>query len=111
MPMDGDNGYIMLDREFIENSFWFNGAKTLQVFIWILSKANLKDGGYLFDDINRGSVVATNEKIANACGLTIANVRTALAQLEKDKKITREYRNHYQIISVTNFDSYIIDPQ
>jgi len=111
MPMDGENGYIMLDREFMENSFWFNGAKMLQVFIWILSSANLKDIGYGYDDINRGSVVATNEKIANACGLTIANVRTALARLEKDGKITRERRNHYQIITVNNFDSYIIDPQ
>lgn len=110
--MEENNGYIKLKKEYIEDCLWFNGAKMLQVFIWILCKANL-DGEYYnkLDYIPRGSLVATNEQIANGCGLTIANVRTALAKLELSGEITRERRNHYQIIKVNKFESYIIDPQ
>lgn len=106
-----DNGYIVLSKEFISNCLWFHGAKMLHVFIWILANASLDDGYYLLDKVKRGSIVSTNERIANACGITIANVRTALSKLELSGKISRERRNHYQIITVNDFDSYIADPQ
>ena len=109
--MEENNGYIILSRDFINNYLWFNGAKTLHVFIWLIANANLEDGGYMTDDLKRGSVVATNEKIAYTCGLTIANVRTALSNLEKSGNISRERRNHYQIITINDFDSYVVDPE
>ena len=111
MQKEADNGSIILEKEFISNCLWFGNAKMLHVFIWILASANLEDRYYRLDKINRGSVVTTNEHIANACGLTVQNVRTALAALEKDRRITRERRYHYQIITVTDFNSYIEDPQ
>ena len=76
-------------------------------YIWLLFNANVKKSYYRTDTIGRGSLATTNEIIAESCGLTIQNVRTALANLEKTGEITRIIRNRYQIITITNFDTYV----
>ena len=87
---------------------WFTNSKVLSVFIWLIASANLKDEyeKYFDEVIKRGSVATNNVAIAYGCGLTVANVRAALACLEESGDITREKRNHYQIITVKDFDSY-----
>lgn len=97
--------YIKLDRNII-NWRWFKSPKILSVFIWLIIKANVKDGHFRKDDIPRGSLVTSNEHIAEGCGITIPNVRVALANLETTGEITRIARNHYQIIRLNNYETY-----
>lgn len=106
--MDDNKSYIKLTSDF-ENWRWFKNGKTLHVFLYLLANCNLEPQGFCRDTIDRGSLLTTNERIAHDCGLTIQNVRTALANLTSTGDITRERRNHYQIITVTDFDSYIVD--
>lgn len=101
--MSKDSVYFSTD---FVNWRWFHNAKILHVFIWLLLEANEEDRFRGKDSIPRGSLVATNEMIAEECGLTIQNVRTALANLEKTGEISRERRNFYQIISVTDYEKY-----
>ena len=100
--------FIKLDRNIITWR-WFKNSKILSVFIWLLVKANIKEGHFEKDTIKRGSLATSNASIANGCGLTICNVRTALTDLEATGEITRESRNHYQIITIVNYDSYQLD--
>lgn len=100
-----DNDYIVLTEEFL-NWRWFKFHKTAHVFIYLLVTANTKAQYYGKDKIKRGSLVTTNETIAESCGLTFQNVRTALANLESTGEIKRERRNHYQIITITNYENY-----
>ena len=105
--MDESNEYIMLSKSFINNCLWFHESKMLQVFIWILANACPSDGE-CFKTIGKGRIETKNKYIAYHCGMTIANVRTALAKLELSGKITRKHKNHSQIITVVNYDSYIL---
>ena len=97
--------FIKLDRNIIAWR-WFTTPKILSVFIWLLVKANVKEGHFKTDTINRGSLVTSNAHIAEGCGITIDNARTALANLESTGEISREVRNHYQIITINNYESY-----
>ena len=97
--------FIKLDRNII-NWRWFSNSKILSVFIWLIIKANIKEGHFQQDTIKRGSLATSNAHIAEGCGLTVSNVRTALADLESTGEISRVTRNHYQIITVNNYESY-----
>lgn len=100
--------FIKIDRNII-NWGWFKTSKVLHVFLWLLLKANIKDGHFEKDVIHRGSLATSNAHIADGCGLTIDNVRTALANLEQTGEITRNIRNHYQVITIVNYESYQSD--
>lgn len=100
--------FIKLDRNII-NWRWFQNPKILSVFLWLLVKANIKEGHFEKDVIRRGSLATSNAHIAEGCGLTLQNVRTALANLEETGEISREQRNHYQIINIVNYESYQSD--
>ena len=97
--------FIKLDRNII-NWRWFTSPKILSVFIWLLVKANVKEGHFQKDTIKRGSLITSNAHIAEGCGITIQNARTALADLESTGEISREVRNHYQIITIVNYEAY-----
>ena len=97
--------FIKLDRNII-NWRWFQNSKILSVFIWLLVKANIKEGHFEKDQVKRGSLITSNAHIADGCGLTIDNVRTALANLESTGEISRIIRNHYQLITINNYESY-----
>lgn len=100
--------YIKLDRNIIRWG-WFQTPKILSVFIWLLAKANIKEGHFQKDVIHRGSLATSNAHIAEDCGITIDNVRTALANLESTGEISRIIRNHYQIITIVNYEKYQSD--
>lgn len=100
--------FIKIDRNIIHWG-WFKNPKVLSVFIWLLIRANIKRCRFEKDIIMRGSLVTSNAHIAEECGLTIDNVRTALASLEATGEITRQRRNRYQIITVVNYDQYQSD--
>lgn len=100
--------FIKLDRNII-NWRWYGNPKILSVFIWLIIKANIKTGHFQRDIIERGSIATSNAHIAEGCNLTIDNVRTALANLEHTGEITRISRNHYQIITIVNYEAYQTD--
>lgn len=99
-------GIITLNRSFL-NWKWFHNPKILSVYLWLLATAFTEDEVYEKEVIPRGSLVTTNMEIAYGCGITIQNARTALASLEKTGEITRESRNHYQIVNIVDFDKYV----
>lgn len=100
--------FIKLDRNII-NWRWYGNPKVLSVFIWLIVKANIRKGNFEKDVIERGSLVTSNAHIAEGCNLTFQNVRTALANLEETGEIKRIQRNHYQIITIVNYESYQSD--
>lgn len=100
--------FIKLDRNIL-NWGWFRTTKVLHVFIWLMLKANVKDGHFEKDIVKRGSLVTSNARIATDCGLTVDNVRTALANLESTGEITRIIRNRYQLITIVNYEAYQTD--
>ena len=97
--------FIKIDRNII-NWGWYKNPKILSVFIWLIVRANTKKKRFEKDDIERGSLATSNAHIAEECGITIDNVRTALSNLESTGEIIRERRPKYQIITIVNYDAY-----
>lgn len=100
-----DKERIVITEDFKEWQ-WFNASKVLSVYLYLLLHANTKALFKGKDRIKRGAIATTTEIIADTCGITKQNVRNALASLEQAGEISRERRNRYQIITVTNYEQY-----
>lgn len=100
--------YIKIDRNIVRWG-WFQSPNILTVFIWLLVKANIREAKFEKETISRGSLATSNAHIAEECGMTVSKVRTALANLESTGEITRISRNHYQIITINNYENYQSD--
>ena len=97
--------FIKIDRNITEWR-WFKDAKVFQVFSWLLIKANIKDHDFRNYKVKRGSLATSYESIANCCGMSVSSVRRVIASLEETKEIERTVRDHYQIITILNYDEY-----
>ena len=100
--------YIKLDRNIIDWG-WFRKANVLQVFVWLLVKANYEDHKLERYAIHRGQIVTSHERIADGCGMSVSTVRRCLNALEGTGEITRVHTNKFQIITITNYDRYQSD--
>lgn len=102
---DKNKGYIKLYRG-IDEWRWFKDSKVYHVFSWLLIKANVKNHPFQKEMIPRGSLVTSYETISDACGLSVSSVRRVLSALEETEEISREVKNHYQIITILKYDEY-----
>ncbi len=97
--------FIKLDRN-IRQWRWFKNPKTLAVWIWLLTSANIESHDFEQDTIKRGEVATSRKTIAAATGLTEDEVRTALKHLKCTGEITGRARAKYQVITIVEFDKY-----
>ena len=104
--MYSSNPKIKLPVNIVDSDVFI--PKIFSVFTWLLASVNTEDGKCGNEIIGRGSIMTKNATIAFECGLTIDNVRKALAYLQKKGYIKRERRYRNQIITVIDYESYII---
>lgn len=100
------NDYVLIPRDIFSKHDWCKKRPALQVFIYLLLEANTKSKRFGDEIIERGSIATKNRVIAEACGLTVQNVRDALSLLVKEKQIKRKRRYRDQIITITDYESY-----
>lgn len=99
------DGYIKLHRKILDWE-WFQDPNTLTLFIYLLAKANHKAKKWQGQTIERGQLVTSFAKMSEETGLSVRNVRTALAHLESTGEVTRKATNKRQTITVENYTSY-----
>lgn len=97
--------YIKLHRHMLDWE-WFSCAKTLSVFLYVLLKANNREGNWKGTKIQRGQLITSAGCISLATGLTIQNVRTCLERLVMTKEIEKISTNKFSLITVTQYDFY-----
>lgn len=97
--------YVKLDRNLL-NWRWWKNRNTLQVFLWLLCRANIVDHDFEGETIHRGEVATSLGSIGNACGLTIMQVRTTIQHLKLTGEITSRKTPHYQVITIVNYNRY-----
>ena len=85
---DLDNGYIKLYRSLLDWEY-FSEPNVLSVFLFCILKANHKDSVYKGEPVQRGELVTSTVKIAEATGLSRQQVRTALNKLIATNSITK----------------------
>ena len=99
------NTFIKLDRSII-NWRWFQDRNTLQVWIYILVSANFTQHDFMKTTIRPGELATSHESIANATGLTISQVRTALDHLQETGEIAIKRYPKFLVISAKNYTAY-----
>lgn len=99
------DGWIKLYRKLLEWE-WFKNPPTLSVFLYLLLSANIENKKWRGIVVKRGQVVASLEKISNATGLSIRQVRTAINHLETSQSATKTSYSKYTVFTILNYDEY-----
>lgn len=102
------DGHIKLHRRFLDWE-WYKNAKTKELFIHMLLKANWKDGKFMGTTVPRGSFVSSIKSLSDETGLTESEVRTGIRNLKKTGEVTSEATNKYSVFTIKNYDSYQSD--
>ena len=106
--LDGDsgvNGFIILHRKLLQWG-WHDSPATLSVFIHLLLMASWRDTEWHDTQIKRGQVVTSLAKLAEICGISMRQTRTALDRLKKAGAVTIKSTNRHSLITIENYSLY-----
>jgi DNA-binding transcriptional regulator PaaX len=76
------------------------------VFLHLLITVNWTDKKWKGQEIKRGSIVSSYEKLATETGLSVMQVRTAIKKLRSTGEITSKSSNKNTVFIVNNYDLY-----
>lgn len=97
--------YIKINRSILEWE-WYGNINTCRAFLHMLLKANWKEGKFEGQTIPIGSFVSSNSKLAEECGLTVNEVRTAIKHLKLTGEITSKAHSKYTVFTIKNYCLY-----
>ena len=100
-----EGGYVKAYRKMMEWKWW-SDSDTVKVFLYILFRANLKDGAFNGEVIPRGSFVTSRKTIAHDCYISEQTTRTILNRLKSTNEITMSTTSKYTVITVVNYEEY-----
>lgn len=85
---------------------WFSDPEMVQLFVWLLLKANYCDGRYQGVAIKRGQVLISRRKAAAELHMSERTFRTCLSRLKKTGEVTTQPTHLYTLVTICNYDSY-----
>ena len=88
---------------------WYDKAETLSLYLYLLNNAKEKDvkhNGYVE---HRGQFVTSLGKLSTVLGVGKQIVRTSLLRLTKMKLIEVSTEKLYSVVTICNYDSFIIN--
>ena len=98
-------GWIKIHRSFLTWE-WFDKAEMVQVFIYLLLKANHDAKEWHGITIERGQIVTSVARIAQDTRLSTRTVRTCLERLKTTNEVTIETTSKYTLITINKYDTY-----
>jgi DNA-binding transcriptional MerR regulator len=99
------SGWIKIHRKFLEWE-WFNKSEAVHLFMYMLLKANHKDGKWQGIEVKRGQFISSLGNISNATGISIQTIRTILKKLEKTNEIAVKSTSQFTIVTISKYDCY-----
>ena len=102
------NGFIKVHRRMIEWG-WYSDPNTKALFLHLLLVATFKDGEYMGHKLKPGDAVVGFKSLSETLGMSVKQVRTAMAHLESTGEITRKATNRFSIVSIANWESYQLE--
>lgn len=96
-------GFVKLPRTMLEWD-WLDDGNTLKVYLVLLLSANWKDGEWHGIKVKRGQIITGRDSLAQKCGLSVRQVRTALEHLKSTNDITIKTTSKFSIITLNNYD-------
>jgi hypothetical protein len=99
------SGWIKLHRKFLDWE-WFNKSEAVHLFLYMLLKANHKNGKWQGVDVKRGQFISSLGNISNATGLSVQVIRTNLKRLEKTNEINIKSTSQFTIVTICKYECY-----
>ena len=97
--MAARGGWVKVARKLLDWR-WYKDANTMRVFLHLLLSANVEDHDFQHVTIHRGQVATSYEALANALGLSVQNVRTAIAHLKSTGELTSKAYSKFQVLTI-----------
>jgi DNA-binding transcriptional MerR regulator len=99
------SGWIRIHRQFL-NWEWFNKSEAVHLFMYLVLKANHKDGFWQGNEIKRGQLITSFGKISIDTNISLQTIRTLLKKFEKTNEINMQTTNKFTRITICKYDSY-----
>jgi len=99
------SGWIKIHRKFLDWE-WFNKSEAVHLFVYMLLKANHKDGKWQGIEVKRGQFISSLGNISNATGISIQTIRTILKKLEKTNEIELKSTSQFTIVTICKYECY-----
>lgn len=98
-------GHIKVDRKILQWE-WYTDIKMFHLFLYLLLKANWKDGQWQGNLIKRGQVIIGRLKVSKDTGLSEMQIRNCLNKLKSTNEITIKSTNKFTIVTICKYDVY-----
>lgn len=98
-------GWIKIHRSFLTWE-WFDKPEMVQVFVYLLLKANHDAKEWHGMTIERGQIVTSVAKIAQETRLSVRTVRTCLDRLKTTNEVTITTTTKFTLITISKYDTY-----
>jgi hydroxymethylpyrimidine pyrophosphatase-like HAD family hydrolase len=99
------SGWIKIHRKFLDWE-WFNKSEAVHLFMYLVLKANHKDGYWQGIDISKGQFITSFGKISADTGISLQTIRTLLKKFEKTNEINIQTTNKYSVITICKYECY-----
>jgi DNA-binding transcriptional MerR regulator len=99
------SGWIRIHRQFL-NWEWFNKSEAVHLFMYLVLKANHKDGFWQGNEIKRGQLITSFGKISTDTNISLQTIRTLLKKFEKTNEINMQTTNKFTRVTICKYDSY-----
>lgn len=99
------NGYIREYRSLLSWG-WFKDPFTAHLWEYLRLAANWDEAVFKGHPVHRGEVVTSYPAMAEATGMSVQNVRTAIKHLKKTGEIEMKSFRDFSIVTIVNYDAY-----
>lgn len=99
------NGYVKLYRSLLKWE-WYDDVNTKVVFLHLLLTVSIENSRWHGTVIRRGSRVSSYAVLAKETGLSVKQVRTAIAHLEETGEVARTKHPKYTVFAINNYDAF-----
>jgi hypothetical protein len=99
------SGWIKIHRKFLDWE-WFNKSEAVHLFMYLILKANHKDGQWQGIDVYKGQFITSYGKISVDTGISLQTIRTLLKKFEKTNEINIQTTNKYSVITICKYEDY-----
>ena len=99
------SGWIKIHRKFLDWQ-WFEKPEAVQLFVYMLLKANHKDGNWQGQEIKKGQFITSAQTISNDTKLSLQVVRTLLKKFELTNEIIVKSTNKFTMLTICKYECY-----
>ena len=99
------NGWIKIHRKFLDWQ-WFDKPEAVKLFVYLLLRANHKDGYWQGHEIKKGQFITSAQTISKDTKLSLQTIRTLLKKFELTNEIVVKSTNKFTMLTICKYECY-----